>query len=324
MSVPAIQFHDEAPDVADFRESVMRGLSGDPKMILPKFFYDAHGSKLFDAICELPEYYLTRTEVSILQHCAGQVAELVGPGALLVELGSGASKKVRLLLDALRPAAYMGVDISRDFLLQSTRKLARDYPWLEVHAACADYSEALALPYCPPDLKKLAFFPGSSIGNFEPNKALAFLKSVGQFLQPDGALLIGVDLKKNPRTLHAAYNDTEGLTAAFNRNLLRRMQTELGARLDFDSFSHMAFYNRAKGRVEMHLVSRRAQQISLDGRCFDFDRGESLHTENSYKYTVQEFQDLAVGAGYHANHVWTDPKRLFSVHYLSCRQAKVL
>lgn len=316
MAAPAVRFEDRHPGTASLREAVLAGLARFPKSIPPKFFYDERGSRLFDAICELPEYYPTRTETGILRRIAGEIAALAGGDCLLVELGSGASRKVRLLLEALRPAAYLGIDISRDFLLASTRRLARDYPWLRVHAACADFSQPLRLDHCPTQPRRLGFFPGSSIGNFEPAEAEALLRRLQELLGPDGALLIGVDLKKDQALLHAAYNDRQGVTAAFNLNLLRRIRAELDADLDPNGFAHRAFYNPGPGRIEMHLESRRAQRLRIDGQVFTFQAGETIHTENSYKYSVAEFQALARRAGYRPERVWTDPRGLFSVHWL--------
>jgi dimethylhistidine N-methyltransferase len=317
--ISAIQFYDYHPGTASLREEVLHGLALQPKVIPPKFFYDERGSKLFDAICKLPEYYPTRTEIAILQTYAEEIAALAGPESLLIELGSGASKKVRLLLDALRPSTYMAVDISKDFLLQSARQLAADYPWLEVHAACADFSQTLNLSYCPLAFKKLAFFPGSSIGNFDPLEAVAFLEQLAKSLYPEGALLIGVDLKKDPRLLHAAYNDSQGVTAAFNLNLLHRIQSELDTDLNPREFQHHAFFNEALGRVEMHLISRRTQRLRIENQFFDFAEGESIHTENSYKYSVTEFHKVASYAGYQAERVWIDDRQLFSVHFLTVK-----
>ena len=313
----AIRFYDEHPVPATMQEEVLQGLASRPRRIAPKFFYDARGSRLFDAICELPEYYPTRTEMGILESCAGEVAHLAGPECTLIELGSGASKKIRLLLEALHPRHYLGIDISREFLLESAQRLAHDYPWLEVQAACADFTQDLDLPDCEGAGRKLAFFPGSTIGNFEPLEALSFLQRVRRLVQPDGALLIGVDLKKDPQVLHAAYNDSAGITAAFNLNLLERLRAELDVELDPKNFRHRAFYNATRGRIEMHLVSRRAQEIQVLGQRFHFEPGESIHTENSYKYTVEEFHSLARGAGLQPQRVWFDSARLFSVHYLS-------
>lgn len=312
----AIQFYDELGAEPDLVAELVAGLEARPRTISPKFFYDARGSELFEAICRLPEYYPTRTEIAILKACAPDVAKLAGAGAVLVELGSGASEKVRLLLDALRPHAYLGIDISRDFLLGATRRLAHDYPWLEVHAACADFSQPLTLSYPPPELRRLVFFPGSSIGNFTPEESVGFLERLRPLVGRGGGFLLGVDLQKDLRVIRAAYNDVQGVTAAFNRNVLRRLRREFGAKVDPDGFTHEAIYNEKFGRIEMYLVSRAAQVISLAGRSFPFAAGERLHTEFSYKYTIEGFQALAREAGYLAEAVWTDPRRYFSVHYL--------
>jgi dimethylhistidine N-methyltransferase len=313
----AVRFYDEAPEVADFRDEVRRGLSAQPKAIAPKFFYDRRGSELFDRICELPEYYIPRIEMGILRQCAREVARLIGPDCMLVELGSGASRKVRLVLEALRPEAYCGVDISREFLLHSTQRLARDYPWLEVHAACADLCRPLAISDLPKRRRRLAFYPGSSIGNFEPAEAREFMHGLRSLLGFDGALLIGVDLKKDRQLLHAAYNDRAGVTAAFNLNLLSRLRRELGVELNPAAFEHRAFYNDQAGRIEMHLVSREPQRLRIDGGEFALAQGETIHTENSYKYSIAEFHVLARAAGYAVEKTWTDVDDLFSVHYLS-------
>jgi dimethylhistidine N-methyltransferase len=317
MNRRAVRFYDEHPAPATLLEEVLQGLAARPRRIAPKFFYDERGSRLFDAICELPEYYPTRTEMEILESCAGEMARLAGPDATLIELGSGASRKIRLLLEAMRPRRYLGIDISREFLRQSVERLACDYSWLEVHASCADFMRDFELPDVAHTGRKLAFFPGSTIGNFEPHEALAFLQRVRRLIQPDGALLIGVDLKKDPAILNAAYNDSAGLTAQFNLNLLQRLHTELGAEVDPRGFRHRAFYNAGRGRIEMHLVSRRAQDIRLGGQRFHFAPGDGIHTENSYKYSVDEFHALARGAGLRPRQVWLDDERLFSVHYLS-------
>lgn len=313
---PAIQFYNELRAEPDLIGELVAGLEAKPRGISPKFFYDARGSELFEAICRLPEYYPTRTEISILKACAPDIVRRTTSGSVLVELGSGASTKVRLLLDALRPLAYLGIDISRDFLLGATRRLAHDYPWLAVHAACADFSQPLSLSYPPPELPRLVFFPGSSIGNFTPEESVVLLERLRPLVGPGGGLLLGVDLQKDPRVIHAAYNDTRGVTAAFNRNVLCRLRREYGAKVDPDGFAHEAIYNATLGRIEMYLVSRRAQDIHLAGRRFPFAAGERLHTEYSYKYTIEGFQALARHAGYRAEAVWTDLRRYFSVHYL--------
>jgi len=299
------------------QEEILRGLAGQPKRISPKFFYDEKGSQLFQAICLLPEYYLTRTEMTILRSCAPEIATLAGPGCMLIEPGGGAADKVRLLLDALRPRQYLGIDISREFLLRATEQLAQDCPWLEVHAVCADFTRNLELPDDASGARRIVFFPGSTIGNFEPQEALDFLRHVRRLVRAEGALIIGVDLKKSPEILNRAYNDSAGVTAAFNLNLLHRLRDEFGASFDIEGFEHHAFYNATRGRIEMHLRSRREQQASLLGRRLHFAEGESIHTENSYKYGVAEFQALARRAGFEPLRVWLDPQHLFSVHYLS-------
>jgi len=316
MKQRAIRFYDDQPAPATMQEDVLHGLAARPRFIPPKYFYDEHGSRLFDAICDLPEYYPTRTEMGILEACAEEVVRLSGRNTSLIELGSGASKKIRLLLEAIRPKHYLGIDISRNFLRQSVELLAYDYPWLDARAICADFMQDFDLPECAEDTKKLAFFPGSTIGNFEPHEALAFLQRIRRWLHPDGALLIGVDLKKSPQILHAAYNDSAGVTAQFNLNLLERLRRELGAEVNPDAFHHRAFYNDTRSRIEMHLVSRRSQDIRLQGRRFHFETGDSIHTENSYKYSLESFNTLARRAGLKTRQVWMDANKLFSVHYL--------
>jgi dimethylhistidine N-methyltransferase len=312
----AVHFYDLHPPATDMREEVLAGLSRKPRTLSPKFFYDRRGSELFEAITETPEYYPTRTELALLEHHGEEMAALLGRACLLVELGSGSSRKIRLLLDALQPAAYMPVDISRDFLLDAANELAADFPQVQVHATCADYSQGLELPWAPQELSRAAFFPGSSIGNFEPAQAQRLLHHVAQALGAGGHLLIGVDLQKPAQILERAYNDTQGLTAEFNLNLLRRINRELGADFDLDAFCHHAFYNAAAGRVEMHLISRARQQVHIGKQRIDFYRGDGIHTENSYKYTIEGFQRLAEAAGFAPLRVWTDEQNLFSVHCL--------
>lgn len=311
-----VNFYDLHPAPADMRSEVLAGLYRKQKSIPPKFFYDQRGSELFDAITRLPEYYPTRTEIGILERHGDEMAELVGRDALLVELGSGSSLKIRVLLEALDPAVYVPVDISKEHLLTSARDLAGSFPGLEVHAACADYSAPFDLPFDDRGRDRAAFFPGSSIGNFHPAEARRLLERVGVLLGSGGKLLIGVDLIKAPAILNAAYNDAQGVTADFNINLLKRINRELDANFDLDAFSHHAFYNREETRVEMHLVSHGEQRVSVAGEGFYFREDESIHTENSYKYSVEGFHALAGDAGFEAERVWTDPQRLFSVHCL--------
>ena len=316
MTSTAIKFYDAHPGTGDLRREVINGLTSRPKAIPPKFFYDRRGSELFDAICDLPEYYQTRTEMSILRNCVAELVQHIGPDCLLVELGSGASKKVRLLLEELRPFSYMGVDISKEFLLSSTQTLATDYPWLDVHAACVDFSHSLDIPHCETLDHKVAFFPGSSIGNFDPDDAINLMKRIAQMMDMNGYLLIGIDLKKDIRILNAAYDDASGITADFNLNLLTRIRDELDSDIDPDTFKHNAFYNPEYGRIEMHLVSQVSQRIRIENHFFSFDAGETIHTENSYKYTIEEFAKLASIAGFHQQQVWTDEASLFSVQLL--------
>ncbi len=316
---PNLSFDDLHPPVEDFRAAVLDGFARRPRRLPPVFFYDARGSALFEAITRLAEYYPTRTEIAILRAHGTAIARHVGRDTQLVELGSGSDVKIRVLLEALRPRAYVPVDISREHLLRSARAIARDHPDIAVHALCADYTRPFALPAAPPGARRAAFYPGSSIGNFDPDDAARLLARVAALLGPDGRLLIGVDLKKDPARLHAAYNDAQGVTAAFNRNLLARIRDELGATLDPDGFRHHAFYNAPAGRIEMHLVAARAQTVVINAQRFDFAEGESLHTENSYKYDVAEFTALARRAGFAPREVWCDAERLFSVHCLAVR-----
>jgi L-histidine Nalpha-methyltransferase len=283
-----------------------------------KLFYDSHGSALFEAICQVPEYYLTRTEIAILEANAGEIAALIGAHCRLIELGSGASRKVRILLHALdEPAAYVPIDISRDHLRDAAAQLSADFPELPVVAVCADYTRPFSLPELPgPAGNNVGFFPGSTIGNFEPVGVVRFLEHCGRLLGRGGEMLIGVDLKKDTRALNAAYNDRAGTNAAFNLNLLGRINRELGGNVDIDRFEHVAFYSEAEGRMELYLKSRAAQTIEVAGRRFQLAEGELIHTENSYKYAIPEFHALAARAGFHAVETWTDPAQLFSVHYL--------
>jgi dimethylhistidine N-methyltransferase len=316
---PRIAFYDQHPAPQDFFGEVIDGLRRRPRRIAPKFFYDEEGSRLFEAICATPEYYPTRTEKQLLAEHADDIARLMGRGCLLVEPGSGSSDKVRLLLDALQPRGYLPLDISKDYLVAAATQLSAEYPWLEVHAACVDFTGPIELPFCPPQARRVAFFPGSSIGNFDPDDAVVFLRNIARMVGRDGGLLIGVDLKKPVEILEAAYNDAQGVTAAFNLNLLARINRELGANFDPRRFTHRAFYNAERGRIEMHLVSTTAQRAQIGREKFVFEKGESIHTENSYKYTVAGFHELAARAGFGPRHVWCDTGDLFSIHYLETR-----
>lgn len=308
-------FHDLQP-AADFRADVIAGLGRERKCLSPRFFYDTRGSRLFDAITRVPEYYPTRTEIGLLQRHGPEMAEMLGNHGLLFELGSGSDTKIRVLLNALRPRVYTPIDISRAHLRQAAGAIAQDHPELEVHAVCADYSRPLALPDAIELRRRAAFFPGSSIGNFEPAQARDLLRRIAALLDPGGSLLVGVDLKKDPALLHAAYNDSAGVTAEFNLNLLTRINRELNADFEVAGFGHHAFYNETLGRVEMHLIAAAAQRVRIDGHCFEFQAGEHIHTENSYKFSVEEFQSLAAQAGLSSVRVWQDDAALFSIHCL--------
>ncbi|HEX4123942.1 MAG TPA: L-histidine N(alpha)-methyltransferase [Tepidisphaeraceae bacterium] len=312
--------HDCGPRPDDFRAAVREGLSANAKSLPCKFFYDRRGSELFDRICRLPEYYPTRTELAITRRHAGHMAQAIGPVNRLVEYGSGSSIKTRLLLDSLDLASYVPIDISREHLLHSASRLAERYPAIAVQPVCADYTADFSLPPLPTGdfaaEQTLAYFPGSTIGNFEPAEAVAFLQSVRDHCGPGSGLLIGVDLKKDPARLHAAYNDAQGVTAAFNLNLLTRINRELAGNINLDAFAHYAGYNVDRGRVEMRLVSLASQTLNAAGTRFNFDEGEGIFTESCYKYTLDGFESLAADAGYRVHSIWLDDDRLFSVQYL--------
>ena len=314
-----VRFYDQHPPAAQLYREVTEGLRAEPKSIPPKFFYDERGSYLFGEICRLPEYYVTRVEMDILRDCAAELARRIDPRHVIIELGSGDSDKVRILLQALRPLAYVPIDIAQRPLLASAERLKAAFPEVAVHAICADYAKDVTVPSSVPAAPRLVFFPGSTLGNFQPAAAEGFLRRIAGLVGEDGGLLIGIDLKKDRRVLHAAYNDAQGVTAAFNLNLLVRVQSELGAKLAVEGFRHEAYYNEDEGRVEMHLVSRREQEIVINGDRFRFEEGDGICTEYSYKYTVAEFHALAARAGYRCEQVWTDARDLFSVHYLRPR-----
>jgi L-histidine Nalpha-methyltransferase len=314
-------FHDLAPGEESFRDAVVNGLARPRKAIPCKFFYDERGSALFEEICRLPEYYPTRTEIGILDENAEDIAAQMDVYSRIVEFGSGASHKARILLQALdRPVAYVPVDISREHLREAAASLAEDFPKLAIIAVCADYTGRFALPALPgPPGKRVGFFPGSTIGNFEPEAAARFLANCAQILGPGGEMLIGVDLKKDTAILDAAYNDRAGVTAAFNLNLFERINRELSGDLDLDLFEHHAFYSETNGRVEIYIRSLADQHAMIAGRSFHFAAGELIHTEYSYKYSVGEFRSLAAQAGFRPVDTWTDPAELFSVHYFRLR-----
>ncbi len=311
-----VTFHDHKPTTLSFHDAVIDGLSRERKAIPPKFFYDERGSKLFDRICEQPEYYPPSVERRMLARLADEIASLTGAERILIEPGAGSAAKVRLMLDALRPAAFVPMDISFDYLKSVASDLAREYPWLPVHAACVDFTHSLPIPEQIPQGRRLLFFPGSSLGNFDRDEAGDFLDLVRDTVSDNGMLLIGVDTKKSESLLNAAYNDAAGVTAEFNINLLHRMRQELEADLDPGAFDHRAFYNTRAGRIEMHLISRAKQQLRINGNCFHFEEGESLHTENSYKYTSREFLTLASESRFNPVRHWVDEDGLFAIYLL--------
>ena len=315
-----VRFFDSVVALDSFRADVIAGLSLPRKALPPKYFYDAKGSRLFEAICRLKEYYPTRSELALTRRHIGDIARFASkrslPSVTLIEYGSGESLKSRMLIDALRPAAYIPVDISQDALRKAAAGLRRWFPRLDILAVHGDFSQPLKIPVAQGRGRCVVYFPGSTIGNLTPEEAHAFLRMTRGQVGPRGAMLVGVDLKKDARQLHAAYNDAKGVTAAFNLNLLARINRELGADFRLRRFCHYAFYNPAQGRIEMHLVSLAPQAVNIGNHRFAFEAGESIHTENSYKYSIDGFRALARSAGFRGEKVWLDPKGLFSLHGL--------
>lgn len=297
----------------DFARDLRHGLTQPQKQIPCKYFYDREGSALFEAICAMPDYYQTRTEVALLRRHAGEIAGLIGTDAEIVEFGAGALRKIRLLLEAARPRAYLPIDISGAYLKEVSRLLAADHPGLAIRPLAGDFTRALLLPDSMG--RRIGFFPGSTIGNFAPQEAESLLRRFKSVLG-GGALLIGVDLVKDPATLHAAYNDAGGITAAFNKNLLARANRELNANFDLSAFAHYAPYNPGARRIEMYLVSLKDQVVCLADETIAFAAGEAVHTEDSHKYTIDGFRALAARAGFRPRNAWTDPESLFSLHWL--------
>jgi dimethylhistidine N-methyltransferase len=299
-----------------FAGDVIDDLSQHPKRLSPKYFYDATGSELFEQITLLPEYYPTRTELGILRDRASEIAAIIPERAALVEFGAGATTKVRLLLGQCAFGAYVPVDISGDFLKAQADALRKDFPALSVYPVAADFTAPFALPDAVKAMPKVGFFPGSTLGNFEPHEACAFLRSAREILGKDARMVIGVDLEKDERVLYDAYNDAAGVTARFNLNVMVRINRELGGNFDTNAFMHRAIYNRDRHRIEMHLISKKAQTVRVLGRGFSFRAGETIHTESSYKYSLERFTALARGSGWTALESWTDPAGMFSVHAL--------
>ena len=314
----AVRFYGGAIPAGNFLDDVVAGLSAPQKALPPKYFYDAEGSRLFERICRLREYYPTRAELSLTRAHLEEIARFAGARCELVEYGSGASTKTRLLIERLRPARYVPVDISEPALSLAARALAREFPWLEIAAVVGDFSRPLELPPLrgAKARRRLVYFPGSTIGNLTSDETEAFLRMTRAQLGARGAMLVGVDLKKDPNLLHAAYNDARGVTAAFNLNLLARINRELAGDFDLRRFRHYAFYNASLGRIEMHLVSLSRHSARVGRQRFEFEAGETIHTENSYKYSVEEFRAIAGEAGFEGSKVWLDRRGLFSLHGL--------
>jgi L-histidine Nalpha-methyltransferase len=314
--IPAISARRISPAQGEFAVDFLEGLHKRHKQLPCKYFYDEEGSRLFDLICELPEYYPTRTEMKLLRNHAHEMAALIGEDVELIEFGAGSLQKIGTLLEAMpKLRGYTPIDISGDYLRAMAAKLGRTFPSLAIHPVVGDFTKAISL--APGAHRRVGFFPGSTIGNFDPLEARAFLHRAAKMLK-GGGLLIGVDLVKDPAILHAAYNDAAGVTERFNKNLLVRANRELDADFDPDAFAHYAFYEPRASRIEMHLLSLERQHVTVAGETIAFADGETVHTENSYKYTVERFRALATDAGFTPRAFWCDPDRLFSLHWLAC------
>jgi dimethylhistidine N-methyltransferase len=306
----------EAHPSSAFARDVIEDLSQAPKRLSPKYFYDSAGSELFEQITLQPEYYPTRTELTILRDRGRAISAIIPKGSALVEFGAGATTKVRLLVDQCALGAYVPVDISGDFLKAQADALRIDYPSLSVHPVTADFTTPFELPEAIRAMPKVGFFPGSTLGNFEPQEARTFLRSARNILGDGARMVVGVDLEKDERVLYDAYNDSAGVTARFNLNVLHRINRELGGDFDVGAFIHRAIYNRDRHRIEMHLISKKALTAQVLGKQFSFRPGESIHTENSYKYSIDRFMMLARSSGWKPLESWTDAAGMFSVHAL--------
>ena len=311
-----VRFYKFLSEGGSFLDDVLTGLALPQKALPPKYFYDTRGCDLFEQICELPEYYPTRTELAIMREHAGAMASFIGPDCQLIEFGSGSSRKTQILIERLQPPLYVPIDIADGAMKTAAAGLAHAFPWLNITGVCADYTQPLALPVFVgvPIRKKAVYFPGSTIGNFTPPEAIEFLRLTRRMVGGGGVLLIGVDLKKEKRALDAAYDDAAGVTAAFNLNLLTRINRELGGDFQTRRFRHKAFYDEARGWIEMHIESIAAQLVHIGGQRFRFGAGETIHTEISCKYSVDEFHALARAAGFEPQHTWVDAGNSFSVH----------
>ncbi len=315
-AVGVVRFYNFLPEGDSFLDDVLTGLARPQKALPPKYFYDARGCELFERICTLPEYYPTRTEFAIMREHAAAMAKFLGPDCQLIEFGSGSSTKTRILIEQLQPPLYVPIDIAGEALRTAAAGLAQAFPWLNINGVCADYTRPLTLPEFVgvPIRRKAVYFPGSTIGNFTPHEAVEFLQLARRMVGQAGVLLIGVDLKKDKRVLDAAYDDAAGVTAAFNLNLLQRINRELGGDFELRRFRHKAYYDEAKGWIEMHIESLDAQFVHVGGERFRFSAGETIHTEISCKYSIEEFQAVAHRAGFAPGQTWIDAARLFSVH----------
>lgn len=313
-----IDFLDLEPASTNVVHEVLLGLSRAKKTLPPKLLYDKKGSEIFERICDLDEYYPTRAETEILKVFATEMTSLIGEEALIIEPGSGSGEKVRQLLPHLKnPKGYVPVEISREILLRMTDELHQEFPDLKVSPVCADFTQEISLPLTVDSIngKKVVFFPGSTIGNFTPEEAITFLKKYSQLIGPGGGLLIGADLKKDAEIFNKAYDDSEGVTAEFNLNLLTRLNREANASFALENFTHQAFYNSAESRVEMHLRSNIPQLVRVNKTVFRFQEGETIHTENSYKYSVDEFIALCAKASFKIKQHWKDSRGMFCVYY---------
>ncbi len=317
-SLPSFHFLDLHPPLASLEEEVLAGLSQVQKNLSPKWFYDERGSDLFNHITRCEEYYLTRAEISILENNLEEILAMIGENATLIEYGCGDSRKVEILLDHLPLAeGYIPLDISKTHLLELARRISKKYPQLGTTAVCCDFTQPLQLPFLNSYYsKKIAFFPGSSIGNFEPSEAKKLLSQIRQLVGQKGKLLIGFDVIKDPAILNAAYNDQHGWTAQFNLNLLHRINRECQGDFNIQQFKHQAFYHSLLHRIEMHLVSKQDQIAFIGENLINFKNGETIHTENSYKYDLSSFQNLMQSAGWRSLKIWTDPQNLFAIHFL--------
>ncbi len=315
MTVPTLKFYDLPTPEIDVSAEVLAGLKQSNKQIAPKYFYDETGSALFTEITRQPEYYPARTEIGLLKNLNRDLVDTIGTGVALIEYGSGSSEKIRVLLESLRPSLYAPIDISRDYLAQSVERLTQDYDWLNVKATCIDYSQEFDLPFDASG-RRVGFFPGSSIGNFDPDQAVRFLRQVRRHVGVDGSLLIGVDLKKDHAVLNSAYNDRAGVTERFNLNILTHLNAEMTGNFELENFRHEAAYNIDKGCIEMFLVSETAQEVMLGGAVISLEAGEKIHTENSFKYSSDEFTQMASDAGFAKHRFWTDDQQWFGLFYL--------